>query len=177
MAYGDYISRELCRTPSSTKYRVDFTNKNKAPNYSMRPKTKMINKTMTIEAQNSNPGPGNYDNPEISSQSHFSSKFATISYGTSKTQRFQTESTHRLTQKPGHQARAPTTKSPTCPMWASISFLAPEAEPMLNLTSASEFLSSMKRQREASWSLGLGPIRLPRSLANMMEVYIEILQL
>lgn len=63
LVHGDYICRELSRTPSADKYKLNLNYKHKAPNYSIRPRTKMINKTMTIEPQNSNPGPADYDNP------------------------------------------------------------------------------------------------------------------
>ena len=92
MIAGTYINRDLCRTPSADKYKITFINKPESPKFSMRPKTKIINKTLTLEPQNSNPGPGDYNNPELNYASR-SSKFSHISYGTSKSQRFITEST------------------------------------------------------------------------------------
>jgi hypothetical protein len=38
--------------------------KSKSPSFTMRPKTRTIDKTMSIEPQNINPGAGRYENPE-----------------------------------------------------------------------------------------------------------------
>lgn len=38
--------------------------KSRSPSYSMRPKTRTLDKTMSIEPQNNNPGAGRYQNPE-----------------------------------------------------------------------------------------------------------------
>ena len=35
----------------------------RSPSYSLRPKTKIIDKRQSIEPQNKNPGPGQYENP------------------------------------------------------------------------------------------------------------------
>jgi len=51
----------------------------------------MIDKSKTIEAQNDNPGPGNYDNPEIDMNSRYSSKYSKIGYTSSRSKRFQSD--------------------------------------------------------------------------------------
>ena len=53
----------------------------------MRKKTKILDKTATIDAQNINPGPGAYENPEIQYGST-ASKFMKISYSSGKSHRF-----------------------------------------------------------------------------------------
>ena len=55
----------------------------------MRKKTQVHDKSMTIEPQTSNPGPGSYENPEIDlNRSSFSSKFQRLSYSSGKSNRF-----------------------------------------------------------------------------------------
>lgn len=64
--------------------------KTNAPKYTLREKTKMIDKSMTIDPQNVNPGPGSYINPEMEHKESFkvASKFQNISYGQSRSKRF-----------------------------------------------------------------------------------------
>ena len=38
--------------------------KSRSPSFTMRPKTRTLDKTMSIEPQNVNPGAGRYENPE-----------------------------------------------------------------------------------------------------------------
>jgi len=49
--------------PGSTKYNNDKPNKTNAPRYTLRQKTSVVDKKMTIDPQNKNPGPGSYLNP------------------------------------------------------------------------------------------------------------------
>ena len=53
----------------------------------MRKKTKVLDKSMTIDNQNINPGPGSYENPEIQLGSK-ATRFSRISYSSSKSNRF-----------------------------------------------------------------------------------------
>ena len=53
----------------------------------MRKKTKILDKSATIEPQNINPGPGTYENPEIQYGST-ASRFTKISYSLGKSHRF-----------------------------------------------------------------------------------------
>ena len=61
----------------------------------MRKKTKLLDKSMTIENQNNNPGPGNYDNPELHLGST-ASRYAKISYGTSRSKRFDSSGSYNF---------------------------------------------------------------------------------
>lgn len=38
--------------------------KDRSPSFTMRPKTKTVDKSMSIGPQNNNPAPGRYENPE-----------------------------------------------------------------------------------------------------------------
>lgn len=55
-------------------------------------KTNMPDKSKTIEPQNNNPGPGNYENPEIDVKSRYSSKYSINGgYTTTRAKRFRSE--------------------------------------------------------------------------------------
>lgn len=56
-----YIPLEPLKVPAANKYnnlKLDIGSR-----YSMRKKTNVIDKTMSIESQNKNPGAGTYENP------------------------------------------------------------------------------------------------------------------
>ena len=84
------MDREVCKVPGATKYNNNIRPvSGKAPIYSMRQKTKVHDKSMTIDAQTTTPGPGNYENPEIDmNRSSFSSKFQRLSFSPGKSGRF-----------------------------------------------------------------------------------------
>ena len=65
MAFNSYISKEQLAFPTATQYNNDKPVKTKSPKYTLREKTSVIDKSMTIEPQNRNPGPGSYLNPEM----------------------------------------------------------------------------------------------------------------
>jgi len=90
VAFNSYISKEQIAFPTSTQYKNDKPAKGSAPKYTLRQKTKLLDKSMTIEPQNKNPGPGAYINPELDSKPSFKhiSKFQNISYGQSRSKRF-----------------------------------------------------------------------------------------
>ena len=59
----------------------------------MRRKTKILDKTQTIDPQNINPGPGTYENPEIQYGST-ASRFSKISYSSGRSGRFMNPGNH-----------------------------------------------------------------------------------
>ena len=55
----------------------------------MRKKTKPMDKTMSLDPEELNPGPGAYENPEIDlKKSSYSSRFNRLSYSSSRSKRF-----------------------------------------------------------------------------------------
>jgi hypothetical protein len=54
---------EPLKFPAPNKYE-NMKPKSRSPSFTMRPKTRTLDKTMSIEAQNENPGAGRYENPE-----------------------------------------------------------------------------------------------------------------
>ncbi len=64
-----------------------------APIYSMRPRTRVINKLFSIESQNDNPSPDHYpNNPEQTTQS-VARKYKSITYTNCRSKRFDTYGT------------------------------------------------------------------------------------
>jgi len=63
ITFNNYIPSEQLAVPGSTKYNNDKPNKTNAPRYTLRQKTSVVDKKMTIDPQNKNPGPGSYLNP------------------------------------------------------------------------------------------------------------------
>ncbi len=88
--FDSYISREQIKVPSATKYNNDKLYQTNSPKYTLRQKTKIMDKSMTIEPLNTNPGPGSYLNPELESKPSFKiiSKFQNLSYGQARSRRF-----------------------------------------------------------------------------------------
>lgn len=101
MAFNSYISKEQLAFPTATQYNNDKPAKTKSPKYTLREKTAVIDKSMTIDPQNKNPGPGSYLNPEMESKPSFKaiSKFTNLSYGQSRSRRF--DSSETITPGPG----------------------------------------------------------------------------
>ena len=62
---------------------------NKAPVFSLRKRTKIHDLTQTINAQNSNPSPADYENnPENYGSSSYGSRYKRLSYSGSRSKRF-----------------------------------------------------------------------------------------
>jgi len=53
---------EPLKVPAPNKYE-NMKPKSRSPSFSMRPKTRTLDKTMSIEPQNNYPGAGRYENP------------------------------------------------------------------------------------------------------------------
>jgi hypothetical protein len=62
-----YIPLDPLKVPGPSRY--DNLKLNKGATYTMRKKLPMLDRTMSIDAQNSNPGAGRYENPESLSPS------------------------------------------------------------------------------------------------------------
>jgi hypothetical protein len=91
VAFNSYIPKEQLPVPSASHYdKNDKLMTSSAPKYSLRQKTLISDKKMTLDPQNKNPGPGSYLNPEMESTPSFKhiSKFQSISYGQSRSKRF-----------------------------------------------------------------------------------------
>lgn len=72
VAFNSYIPKEQPTVPSASHYdKNDKLMVSNAPKYSLRQKTLIPDKKMTIESQNKNPGPGSYLNPELESTTSF----------------------------------------------------------------------------------------------------------
>jgi hypothetical protein len=101
VAFNSYIDKEQLAFPTSTQYNNDKPLKGAAPKYTLRQKTRVLDKSMTIEPQNRNPGPGTYLNPELDPQPSFKniSKFHNLSYGQSRSKRFDSSGIWSCTQK------------------------------------------------------------------------------
>jgi hypothetical protein len=66
VAFNSYIPKEQLTVPSASQYeKNDKLMSSSAPKYSLRQKTSIPDKKMTIDPQNRNPGPGSYINPEM----------------------------------------------------------------------------------------------------------------
>ena len=62
LAHQGYLDLSNIKVPGPGSYNGDRLSKGSL--YSMRPRTKVLDKRMTLEPQNSNPGPGTYEDPE-----------------------------------------------------------------------------------------------------------------
>ena len=51
--------------PPPTQYNGEKKPRVSTPKYTLRERTSVIDKKMTIDPQNTNPGPGSYINPEL----------------------------------------------------------------------------------------------------------------
>jgi hypothetical protein len=116
VSFNSYIPKEPLAVPSPSHYPSHNASCTNSPKYSLRPKTTVVDKTKTIEPQNSNPGPGSYINPEMEapSASRHTSRFHNLSYGTSKTARFDSPGTFPPRQPPFPPALASIEKSTVC---------------------------------------------------------------
>jgi hypothetical protein len=90
VAFNSYIPKEQLTVPAASHYQNDKIMSISAPKYTLRQKTTIIDKKMTIDPQNRNPGPGTYINPETESMPSFKnmSKFQNVSYGQARSKRF-----------------------------------------------------------------------------------------
>lgn len=55
---NSYVNKALFQLPGPDKYNNEKSPKNKPPIYTMRQKTKILDKMKTLEPANDNPGPG-----------------------------------------------------------------------------------------------------------------------
>lgn len=90
VAFNNYIPKEQLAFPAACQYKNDKVMSSSAPKYTLRQKTTIVDKKMTLEPQNKNPGPGSYINPEMEAKPSFKyiSKYQNVSYGQSKSKRF-----------------------------------------------------------------------------------------
>ena len=53
----------MLKVPGSTKYEFEKKTTIGGPSFSMRPKTKILERSMTLDPEKENPGPGTYTQP------------------------------------------------------------------------------------------------------------------
>ena len=61
--FNQYIPKEAQHVPPSTFYEYEKVNNkfNRSPSFSVRSRTKVMDRSMTIDPETTNPGPGNYE--------------------------------------------------------------------------------------------------------------------
>lgn len=89
--FDSYIDQGRLKNPGIARYSIEtetIIRASRAPAFSMREKTRVHDKTRTIQPQNSNPGPADYENNPEMSKTLYSSHFSRIGYSNSKSKRF-----------------------------------------------------------------------------------------
>lgn len=92
IVFNQYINREKLKFPPSTKYEYERVEKYRSPSFTLRSRTKIQERSMTLDPETNNPGPGTYkgaDAPKVS-------KFNKISYSTSRSKRFSSDGTNNF---------------------------------------------------------------------------------
>lgn len=121
----------------------------KFPLFSLGSRTKILNKSLTIEALNDNPGPGSYENIEMASKSSTPlSGYVKLSYSPSRSKRFPNYGILILTQRIAYQARQPMKKWPVFPVLASSQCRNTHARWLQNSPSEKESPNSIRQPKK-----------------------------
>lgn len=171
--FDSYIDQGKLKHPGIARYNLETETNvraDRAPAYSMRERTRVHDKTRTIEPQNANPGPERYENNPEMSKTLYSSHFSRIGYSNSKSRRFLNPGTSFPTQTTACPGQPTTTTPQVCPKWANTSSPAIEAAPMPSSTPLPVTPSSTKSQRWPSQSQVLANTRRLPNSEYMMEM-------
>lgn len=178
IAINSYINPHKLKIPGVGRYHLETSvSKKKYPAYTLRERTKMTDRTMTIEPQNNNPSPAAYENNPEKSSSLFSSSFKRLSYSGSRSKRFLDPGIHNLKQITKYQDQPTITTIHPYRTWADTWCPRREEEPGPNLTMPNEWPSSTRpkgRQRHCQDPVPTGS---RQNLDNTMETSIRIVLL
>lgn len=109
--FDSYIDPEQTKYPGIGRYHLEqelMLKTTRAPAFTMSHKTKPIDLRHTIEAQNKNPSPADYENNPEMSKTLYSSHFKKTSFSQSKSKRFFSKGIPSTMQMKKYQDQATT---------------------------------------------------------------------